>query len=103
MLKSNVSMIQDAVVNPPWWKRQRNAVGVTYSDASLVQNYANVNKEPEFYTQQVATEPSPEQFIVGKFGLITSTMREQHVMSYENRQKVSQANWGSYFLAGNNR
>jgi len=92
-------MIESNLAGPPWWLRQRNATGITYSDASLVENYANVNTPAEFYNVKAPAEISPEQFTVSKYGLVRSSMREQHMQSYENRNKVSQAYWGSNFLA----
>lgn len=97
-------MISDhKVAGPAWWSRQQNETGITYSDSSLVENFANSNHSAEFYNVPSTQQISPEEFEVTKFGLMTSSMRDQHVRAYENHNKISQANWGSFFLSGNSK
>ena len=91
-------MFISPVAGPQWWQRQAGATGLTWSDRSLVQNYANDNIPAQFMSEQAPADPHPETFLVKKYGLMTSDHHHQHVHSYENRNKVSQAYWAKSVL-----
>lgn len=96
---SRVDIMRSEEAGPTWWKRQAGLTGATYSDATLVENFAGSWKPAEFRESKNAeSEPHPETFSIGKYGLMISSHHEQHVKAYEKHTKVSQADWVSQIL-----
>lgn len=81
---------------PSWWQRKYGVVSGTYQDATLIQNYSTPFQPANLGAPTYSGMDVPSSYHHQQFGLMKWDQRELDILPFENRQKLSQANWALF-------